>query len=96
MPGGRETPATLLLKQRAKRALEGRIACLPPQHPNYTAKHDPSHAPKLGGGMVVKVNANQRYATNAVTGFFFKELGHQVCSEHASTAVSPCPIPQHM
>ena len=32
-------------------------------HPNYTARHDDHHAPLLGGGPVIKINRNQRYAT---------------------------------
>ncbi|CAN0389230.1 unnamed protein product, partial [Discosporangium mesarthrocarpum] len=46
-------------------------------HPNYTDRHDPELGPRLQGGMVIKHNANQRYATNAVTAFLFRELGRR-------------------
>jgi len=35
-------------------------------HPNYSDRHDPANKPRLGGGLVMKHNANQRYATNAI------------------------------
>ncbi|KAF3436845.1 hypothetical protein FNV43_RR19598 [Rhamnella rubrinervis] len=43
-------------------------------HPNYMDKHEENHQPKLHGGLVIKHNANQRYATNAITSFIFKEI----------------------
>ena len=35
-------------------------------HPNYAGEHEPGHQPELNAGPVVKINANQRYATTAV------------------------------
>ena len=43
-------------------------------HPNFANKHDEHHGPRLNQGPVIKVNANQRYATNAVTSAMVKEL----------------------
>ncbi|QGU04600.1 M18 family aminopeptidase [Corynebacterium comes] len=36
-------------------------------HPNHAARHDPDHHPLINGGPVLKINANQRYASNAET-----------------------------
>jgi aspartyl aminopeptidase len=40
-------------------------------HPNYAERHEPHHAPQLGGGPVLKHNANQSYATDATTEAWF-------------------------
>ena len=36
-------------------------------HPNYASKHDKEHSPKMNAGVVIKVNANQRYASSSTT-----------------------------
>lgn len=46
-------------------------------HPNYPDKHDQNHGPQLNRGPVIKVNANQRYATNSVTSALVQHLGEQ-------------------
>lgn len=43
-------------------------------HPNFADRHDGNHGPKLGGGPVIKVNANQRYASNSATQSLFRDL----------------------
>jgi aspartyl aminopeptidase len=43
-------------------------------HPNYADRHDDNHGPILNKGPVIKVNANQRYATNSETSGLFRLL----------------------
>lgn len=43
-------------------------------HPNFADKHDQNHGPMLNAGPVIKINANQRYATNSLTSAVFRQL----------------------
>ncbi|MGM0577513.1 MAG: M18 family aminopeptidase [Myxococcota bacterium] len=43
-------------------------------HPNYADRHDPQHMPRVNGGPVIKINAQQRYATDAETEARFEAL----------------------
>ena len=43
-------------------------------HPNYNEKYDPTNHPVLGGGPVVKFNAAQKYASDAVSAAVFAEI----------------------
>ncbi len=47
-------------------------------HPNYKDKHDPLHGPIINQGIVIKNNANQRYASNSIGQAFIKQLAEQV------------------
>ncbi len=43
-------------------------------HPNFSDRHDNNHGPLLNGGPVLKVNANQRYASTSETSGVFRRL----------------------
>lgn len=46
-------------------------------NPNYSDKYDPTNTPELGKGVVVKFNANQKYATDGLNAAHLLELAHK-------------------
>ncbi len=46
-------------------------------HPNHPELSDAKNAPHLNGGVVIKHNANQRYATDALSEALFAEICHR-------------------
>jgi aspartyl aminopeptidase len=43
-------------------------------HPNFSDRHDDNHGPLLNHGPVIKLNANQHYASNSETSAIFRKL----------------------
>ena len=46
-------------------------------HPNFPKKHEPAHRPMINAGPVIKINHNQRYATNSETEALFRHVCEQ-------------------
>lgn len=47
-------------------------------HPNWPERHEPRHKPRLGAGLVIKSNVNQRYATSPAIAARLRELAESV------------------
>ncbi len=47
-------------------------------HPNFSDKSDPAHKPLMNHGPVIKINANQRYATTASSKAIYKTIAAEV------------------
>jgi aspartyl aminopeptidase len=62
-------------------------------HPNYAERHDPVNRPVLNGGPLLKINANQRYATDATGAALWARLCGEVnvpYQEYVSNNDLPC------
>lgn len=62
-------------------------------HPNYAERHDPVNRPVLNGGPLLKINANQRYATDAPGAAFWARLCGEAgvpFQEFVSNNAIPC------
>jgi aspartyl aminopeptidase len=62
-------------------------------HPNYAERHDPANHPVLNGGPLLKINANQRYATDANGAAFWARLSDEAgvpYQEFVSNNAIPC------
>ncbi|KAI9301044.1 aspartyl aminopeptidase-like protein, partial [Cunninghamella echinulata] len=46
-------------------------------HPNYTERYEENHRPALHKGTVIKINANQKYATTAPTSLILREIANR-------------------
>ncbi len=57
-------------------------------HPNYPAAHDSQHRPVLNRGVVIKINANQRYATSGWTSALFRQIARH-CEVDVQEFVMP-------
>ncbi len=47
-------------------------------HPNFMDKHDENHGPLINQGPVIKVNHNQRYATNSRSAALYRHISDEL------------------
>ena len=62
-------------------------------HPNYVQRHDPANRPLLNSGPLLKINANQRYATDAVGAALWRRACREAgvsTQEFVSNNAVPC------
>jgi len=56
-------------------------------HPNYMDRHDENHGPVLNEGPVIKVNHNQRYATNSRSAALYRHISDELGLPHQTFVV---------
>ncbi|TVY47318.1 Aspartyl aminopeptidase [Lachnellula occidentalis] len=61
-------------------------------NPNYTQKYEPDHRPEMNKGTVIKINANQRYATNSPGIVLLQEVARRAKPSEDSTTSNGVPL----
>jgi aspartyl aminopeptidase len=61
-------------------------------HPNYTHKYEQDHRPEMNKGTVIKINANQRYATNSPGIVLLQEVARRAKPSRDSTTSAGVPL----
>lgn len=56
-------------------------------HPNFADRHDENHGPLLNRGPVIKVNHNQRYATNSRSAALYRHISDELGLPHQTFVV---------
>lgn len=56
-------------------------------HPNFISRHDENHGPLLNQGPVIKINHNQRYATNSRSAALYRHISDELGLPHQSFVV---------
>jgi aspartyl aminopeptidase len=62
-------------------------------HPNYPEKHEDNHRPAMNKGVVIKQNANQRYATTSISTLLLRQFAKKAgipLQEFVVRNDSPC------
>ena len=62
-------------------------------HPNYPGRHDPANQPLLNAGPLLKINANQRYATDGRGAALWRRICRKLAiptQEFVSNNAMPC------
>ena len=70
----RLSPSPALLAQSIAKSLLVSADMGHAVHPNYASKHEDNHRPQINGGIIIKTNAKQRYASDAIGTFIVKKL----------------------
>lgn len=61
-------------------------------NPNYTHKYESDHRPEMNKGTVIKINANQRYATNSPGIVLLQEVARRAKPSRDSTTSAGVPL----